>query len=278
MVALAGGVVLGTQPEKGADAAGLGTRSASASPAVESAAASQPGVVPFAPSPTAAPATPSPSVRTTGWVRLRNGPDGYEVAVPSRFGTPSRPHPGVISYHVEDGRPFTISVGEPSGVLYVCGQSCVASTGCQATCQPIGGPVRTLDDLQELLVSVPDPMGMARHRAVREIHADSLLGGGPARVESVARTGWLLGPPAYHRVFAVHDGRPVVLTFYFWSTRNGDISPEEVAGIVSSFRFLDDETGRVRLQSHVNRADGYRVDLPPAWIETEAASTMGGRS
>lgn len=206
-------------------------------------------------------------------VLLRNGVDGYEVTVPTRFGTPSRPHPGVITYRLE-GRPFTISVGDTSGNLYVCAYSCVHSTRCQSTCNSGAPPVRTLDDLQELLISVPDPMGLP----LGETHSDGYLGGVPARVENVSRPGgYLLGPPAWYRVFAVHEGRPVVLTFDYWSTRNGTISRGELVSIIASFHFLDERRVGARLETYVNRAEGYRIDLPPAWIATARPSTGNSR-
>ena len=102
---------------------------------------------------------------------------------------------------------------------------------CRSRCR------KTLDELEEALISTP------RFFSSEEIHDETLLDGGPARIEYVAIHSNCLGcPGAKYHVFALRDGRPIVLAFDYWNLRFDRLGANTAARfdeIVASFRFLD---------------------------------------
>ncbi|MFL5641594.1 MAG: hypothetical protein ACJ769_06495 [Chloroflexota bacterium] len=96
--------------------------------------------------------------------------------------------------------------------------------------------VTNLAQLEDAVGCVPTTSGLA----FREHHADTTLGGEPARIESVNLPRKLLaGPPAWYCVYAMHARRPYVLAFDYWSIRYRPFFAEQVDKIIASFRFLD---------------------------------------
>jgi hypothetical protein len=101
---------------------------------------------------------------------------------------------------------------------------------------PSGG--MTLGDLEDLLVSVP-PMYPFRE----EVHDYRFLGGALAGVEQPIRSATCLGcPTATIHVYAVRDGRAVVLAFDYWTIRFDRLGPDNESqrilnAIIESFEF-----------------------------------------
>ena len=73
------------------------------------------------------------------------------------------------------------------------------------------------------------------------VREDTSLDGEPAVMEhpDPMGGGWsFLGMDEH--VFAVHDGRAVVISFDYESIRRGRITEEEIASILDSFEFTDE--------------------------------------
>jgi hypothetical protein len=146
------------------------------------------------------------------------------------------PYPGVRRFGIDGaghGVPaLTISYGEPDGSVFLCQSS---ATRCAEVV------VQSLEDLEEVLVSTPliyaEALCGEDGCEEREPRGDLILGGEPARFEAAGIRNNGLGIPwAMHHVFAIHEGRPVVLAFDYWIIRFENFPVDEV---VESFRFLD---------------------------------------
>jgi len=172
-----------------------------------------------------------------------NGNDGYEVLIPAVWAD----DPAELVYDSGShavtfgsgrgagtrGSPaLTITMGQPNGTISLCG-SCAATV------------VTTLDNLQELVVSNPTAMDLPPEKQVA-----INLGGEPGRSERAQISNSCLGcPGAYYHVFTIHDGRPVVLAFDYWTVRfesmvvtPGNEVPftgQMLDAILESFRFTD---------------------------------------
>lgn len=189
---------------------------------------------------------PSPVVSQTGLVLYSNHEGGYEVLLPESWrdsATPisyrgGEPFPGVQKFGLagnNDGyQALTISIGQPVGTVFA---------GCQAGyCRRL--TARTLDELQEVLVSTPSflPDSWRDRRGARR--GDLTLGGEPGRFEEagIPRNQGHSVPWAMYHVFTIHNGRPVVLAFDLWNlrfNRLGTNTAEQFAEMVASFRFAD---------------------------------------
>ncbi len=76
-----------------------------------------------------------------------------------------------------------------------------------------------------------------------EESGDLVLGGEPGRFERPVYLtdshGCLGCPWMLYNVFAIHDGRPVVLAFDWWNIDFEQISADYFDQMLTSFRFLD---------------------------------------
>jgi hypothetical protein len=178
-------------------------------------------------------------------VPYSNPADGYEVLLPDVWlgraiwdpvnGTPG----GHTSFGAGRGAGtrgspgLRITVGSADSTISLCG-ACPTVT------------VRSLIDIEELVVSTPS--FLTDNPA--EVHADLLLGGEPAGSEKAGIGNNCLGcPQAYYHVYTIHNGRPVVLAFDYWTVRFGEINtpderavrfaPSTLQEILESFRFID---------------------------------------
>jgi hypothetical protein len=157
---------------------------------------------------------------------------------------------------------LTIIVGETDGSITPC------------TCPRT--KVSSLDDLEELVVSTPSFF----HTGPPEQHSELTLDGEQARSESAGIGNNCLGcPDAFFHVYAIHDGRPFVLAFDYWTVRFRTIStpeidlnfsPQTLDTILNSFRFLEpaaveqpDVVDGVR--TFVSSDGSFQLELPQDW-------------
>lgn len=210
---------------------------------------------------------PAPEPDGTGaYVLFSNPGDGYQVLLPDAWEAVDVPR--------LDGEPaigvrrfgsaldhgygaLTISIGEADGTVRVC--------ELEVSCLEAAGQT-SVRELEQTLHSSP------REAHWAEVHGDTQLGGEPARFER-PNTGGIIwaGYVAFHHVYTLHHGRPVVLSFDYWSIQNELIDPETVDYIVDSFRFIDppSERGADRpLVQYSNVDDGYQLSLPDDWEVT----------
>jgi hypothetical protein len=234
---------------------------------------------------------PTPSDENPPWVSYTNPVLGYELLLPpawvasaepvsdNREGVrPGSPVPGVVRFgdsEVSLQPALMISVGTADGEVFIC------ETG---ICAP--ETVANLDELDAAVASVPASALGAPLLSTNEVLVDGEVG----RIESPRSvtcddgcrfsTGsgmtWLPGRPQVQRaVTFLHDGRPVVLAFDYFSA-----SLEEVLAIVESFRFLDSgpsaepspaPSGSAwRVATDV--AHGYALEVPAGWEDRECCS------
>ena len=186
----------------------------------------------------------------TELVSFTNAPLGYEIAIPRFWGT-GTPMAFMHASNVQasgsgprfapDADPvLSITVGRRDGT--------VAVQDIYTVCKTV--TARSLDELEALLVSVPDDLpASARNEVVRPL----VLGGQPGRYKRPApnagkpggdfglggsSSGHCLGCPGvrYH-AFTIKDGRPVVISID-WSTIEDEELPRDyLADILRSFRF-----------------------------------------
>ena len=104
----------------------------------------------------------------------------------------------------------------------------------------VGEPgTTTLDEVEDHLTSA----GCGRYG---ELHEDRFLDGDAARIERPERGNNCLGYPGFrYHVYAIHDGRPIVLGFDYWLFEFGRYTPgfrnwSLADTIVDSFEFLDE--------------------------------------
>ncbi|MFL5641595.1 MAG: hypothetical protein ACJ771_04565 [Chloroflexota bacterium] len=164
-------------------------------------------------------ATPRVYVDPLAPTTFRNEAAGYEVSLPASWIDGIEADETVIF----DG--LTIIAGDPDGRVHICGAYHWACGD---------EPIKSLEALESAIVSTPNGM------TARESHSDTTLGGEPARIESVVTSrGYLLGPPAWYSVYAVHNGRPYVLAFDHWKLSRGDLDRSFVEQVRTSFHFID---------------------------------------
>lgn len=196
-------------------------------------------------------ASQEPFVDPTELVPFGGAELGYEILVPRVWAeSAGSPEPGVTTFGSgagfgTEGLPaLTISLGDPDGRV----------TLCQPSCELI--VATTLDQVQDALVSM-----MARTAGSpgwpRLAHGDVVLGGESGRFErpdylrrgdpeSVGlrprfgeSNGCLGCPDMRYQLYVIHDGRPLVLTFDFWTVAFEVISYDYFLEITRSFRFVD---------------------------------------
>jgi hypothetical protein len=196
-------------------------------------------------------ASQEPFVDPTELVPFGGRDLGYEILLPRVWvDSAASPAAGITTFG--SGRGFgtrespalTISLGNPDGSMTVC----------QPVCRQV--EVTTFDELEATLVSVmeapdPEPPGFPRL-----VHGDVTLGGergrferpdymGPGDPEDAdlrprSKGGNCLGcPDMRYQLYAFHDGRPVLLTFDYWTVAFEAISFDYFRQIIESFRITD---------------------------------------
>jgi hypothetical protein len=202
-------------------------------------------------------------------VLYTNLEDGYEVLLPEWWErTAHRWDLGVTFFGngggagTSGGPGLVISVGQPDGTVELC----------SGTCETVH--VASLAELEEAIVSSPPAicrgLGPDCGRS-SEQRGDLTLAGAQARFESASLGGRCLGcPDAWRHVFAIVDGRPVVLAFDYWNIRFNRFSwysdsADWVDEIVDSFRFVDAATS-VEMVTYADRDAGYSVSHPATWV------------
>jgi hypothetical protein len=99
---------------------------------------------------------------------------------------------------------------------------------------------------------------------------DVTLDGEPARLEYVTfRTGLIEVGPQFHHLYAIHDGRPVVLSFdkYAYGVGRQSSNVDWVRSLLGSFHFLDDDVSG--MTSVTDAEAGYELLVPAEWDEVE---------
>lgn len=151
--------------------------------------------------------------------RYTNAEAGYSVLLPHRWieaahdATDSAlPGSTAVVFEAEGPDPLKISVGTPGSM--------------------------TLGELEDILVSTP------RFYSSNESHDYRFLDRDLAGVETPAIGTNCLGcPQARIHVYAIHDGRPVVLAFDYWMIRFGSLGDREsrqiIDAITDSFEFTE---------------------------------------
>jgi hypothetical protein len=126
----------------------------------------------------------------------------------------------------------------------------------------------TLADMEELLESACP--------VYREVHSYRFLDGEIAGIETTEGGNNCIGYPGsrYH-VYAIHDGRPIVLEFDYWLYEFGRLAPRDeswrlVESIVDSFEFTDSHEatpvpGAADLQTFRAPGDSFEIRLPAGW-------------
>jgi hypothetical protein len=212
--------------------------------------------------------SPTPDSTSSPALGLRfhtNDEDGYELLAPAPWVPPGGDAPllpdgvaafgqGTVSFPQ-----VWVSFGQPSGEISICNSSMYCGTSVIA---------RTIDELDAKVVTNADLAGVPR-LAEERVAVD--LDGEPARHVDVRG---LRGTrsPVFDYVFAVHDGRPVIIGFDHWSTRTGQ--GRDIKGaVLESFRFLGQGPDRI---VYTNEEDGYEVTLPASWTPAEFPSNPPG--
>jgi hypothetical protein len=200
----------------------------------------------------------SPRPTLDGLVRFVSPDDGYELGIRADWAAwnwevrVDHESVGVRRF----GGDLVVSIGQPDGSIYIWpGMERVTVT--------------TLDEIEAAVVSAP-PEAPASWGWDPDTHDSLLLGNEPARIErpsprpdSLCRT----CGGAYYHVYAIHAGRPVVLSF-----DHGIGLP--VKAIVASFRFLDGEAQENELRTFTAPDASFDVSLPDlAWGQGSGPDT-----
>ena len=122
---------------------------------------------------------------------------------------------------------LTISIGRPDGSIELCQGSNggIAYTFCRDL---------VIDDLEALAdVTFVRPENTTTSRVVGQ---DTVLGGVPARREQPSFSHEMFGPESFQLVYAIHDGRPVVLAFDHWTIRSGHLDEATLRRIARELR------------------------------------------
>ncbi|HEV7200121.1 MAG TPA: hypothetical protein VGO32_04885 [Candidatus Limnocylindria bacterium] len=233
--------------------------------------------------------TPPPTNRPSGSVVYTNEEDGYELTLPARW-TPddffSNP-PGTMRFGAahSDGDPsgfgaLTVSIGSTDGTVYDCAPS---------LCRPI--VATTIDELDAAVendsIVVETPM-------ITTVDVDVTLDGEPARLEYVTFAGGLIEQGAqFHHLFAIHNGRPVVLSFDKYAYGLGQESNDIgwVEALIQGFRFLNrhegpspnpDDSDQTTWKTVELANAGFTVAIPSDWVvdagDDPAVVTLRGTS
>ena len=152
---------------------------------------------------------------------FRNEAGGYELGLPASW------LGGLVADDVVELVGVTIVAGDRDGHLDTCG---IDLWPCADT------PITTLARIDDAIDCAPSLYASS----FPERHADTTLGGEPARIESLKiPRKFVSGPPAWYCVYAIHDGRPYVLAFDYWSIRYTPFFAARVDKIIASFKFID---------------------------------------
>jgi hypothetical protein len=186
----------------------------------------------------------------------RSAEDGYEIEVPTEWlpevGSPDRIASigQTIFTSRRWGRALSITVGEVDGTIWACDQSCRYVTA------------TTLDQLEQAIGSAspirPD---------WGETSGPMAIGGEPARYERPIPIATCLGcPSTSYTVFAIHEGRPIVLAFDYWLLRLNRMGVDSWAiaqEIIDSLRFFAENEGETLARFPFPNV-GFALELPSA--------------
>jgi hypothetical protein len=158
---------------------------------------------------------------------VRDAGLGFEVQVPKPWLASGAAHmsppPGVRQWH---GAALTISIGNRDGSIWLCDES-----DCHREV------LKSLDEIERAV----DPRQSSSILGLVQVQ-DITLGGDPGRREgySFGSTHYLVRVPGiYEYAYAVHHGRPVVISIDWWLIHEHRLAPESVDQILDSFRFVD---------------------------------------
>jgi hypothetical protein len=123
---------------------------------------------------------------------------------------------------------MTISVGDSQGRIRLC-----QAGGCFHTYE-VG---TTIEEMDAAIDSMTQPEGFP---TMTESRRDGSLGGEPALFVGITSPHGWTATPQFRHVFAVHEGRPVVVAFEHWALMNAP-GDEHIGWlhVVDTFRFLD---------------------------------------
>jgi hypothetical protein len=193
---------------------------------------------------------------TEGLSWYRNEADGYELLVPDDW--PMREEDlapaGVQMFGqaVDHAYPaLSVSLGTSDGSVEVC-----RSFRCTTV------DADSLAELDQVLQAAAPPLPW------EEEHRDATLGGHRARIETFRSRGTVWADPAFHYVYTVRGGQPVILAFDYWTIRLGRISSAMLEEIIASFRFLDPAGSTVVTFP----AEGFELTVPYLWRGRESTT------
>lgn len=133
---------------------------------------------------------------------------------------------------------LTISVGAPDGTVTIC-------QGVGHSCKTV--VVKSLEELADVLRSGPDRPDMP---VPDEIAGELILAGEPGRwkrpgyatpplpgpfgLNRINGGGCLGCPGALYHAFTIKDGRPIVLSYDFWTIAFGEVPVDDLEAIIES--------------------------------------------
>ena len=209
--------------------------------------------------------TPEPSGPPSGLVVFTNPRDGYELTLPASW-TPaeflSNP-PGTMRFgaaHSDNGPSsfgaLTVSIGSTDGIVRDCAPG---------PCRPI--VATTIDALDAAIANGSTDITTW----ITTTDVDVTLDGEPARLEYVTFGGGLIeAGPQFHHLFAIHDGRPIVLSFDKYAQGLGGHSNDIgwVESLIRGFRFLEVAPDSPTTGTFSFPEFGYELSLPEGWTQT----------
>ena len=209
--------------------------------------------------------TPDASSAPSGLVVFTNPRDGYELTLPASW-TPgeflSNP-PGTMRFgaaHSDNGPSsfgaLTVSIGSTDGIVRDCAPG---------PCSPV--VATTIDELDAAITNTFSQEGAN----ITTTNLEVTLDGEPARLAYVTFSGGLIeAGPQFHHLFAIHDGRPIVLSFDKYAYGLGGQSDDIgwVESLIQGFRFLDVSADAPTTGTSSFPELGYELSLPEGWTRT----------
>jgi hypothetical protein len=185
----------------------------------------------------------SPEASEAGLIRYTMEEGGYEISVPAAWQVRNDLFGSGGFYTADPSLPvagwgralerqyvalMTISVGDSQGRIRLC-----QAGGCFHTYE-VG---TTIEEMDAAIDSMTQPEGFP---TMTESRRDGSLGGEPALFVGITSPHGWTATPQFRHVFAVHEGRPVVVAFEHWALMNapGD-ERHSWLQVVDTFRFLD---------------------------------------